>query len=208
MKTSFLLVTLTLLLTPLLFDQESRGYSTLAEFTAYGQSDHVKLTWSTQSRDKIAQYVLERSRNGKDFSPIKTIESQGDNPSSMEYFEIDTKPLLGWSFYRIKLISKNDEMEYTHPSPVFIGLDRMRKGDAIEIESPVTGQPFSLEQFSNTELVLVLRAADGQEYYTKSIVTVQSNKIFIAASDKIPANLYTISSCSKDELIGLDIVAR
>jgi len=71
--------------------------SKLTDFTVYGHDDHIKITWSTLSRNEIASYEIQRSRDSKRFETFKVIDGGVDEPKAMEYFEVDYEPYLGWS---------------------------------------------------------------------------------------------------------------
>ena len=140
--------------------------SKLTDFTVYGHDDHIKITWFTLSRNEIASYEIQRSRDAKRFETFKVIDGGVDEPKAMEYFEVDYEPYLGWSYYRIKQMVANDDSAFSGVAPVFFGLDRMEKGTMIVPIDPNNPETrlVNLSDFHDQKVLLILRNYQGQAF--------------------------------------------
>jgi hypothetical protein len=211
MNRLFTLVFLFVVLTGFVFYAANGGLtkSRLTDFNVYSQQDHVKITWATKSRKEIDHFWIERSRDAKTFTKYRRVPDEGDDPKAMEFFEIDSQPLPGWSYYRIREIMTNGDSAYSPIAPVFFGLDRISKGTYIAAKSPNDPpKQVSLAQFKGEQVLLVVRDVNGAEYYINDVVDVVSNKIVVPAGKQVPAGTYIVTASSMDELLGLQIVAR
>lgn len=184
--------------------------SKLKDFTVYSKADHVKISWSTVNAKDIVKFIVERSHDAKKFEPLCKVEECIDQPSAMEYFEVDHSPLPGWSYYRVAQILSNGDTVYSHIAPVFFGIDRMKRGEIIVAKDPRDPgtRVIRLEEFQDERVLLVVRDSQGSEYYIHDRLQVKGSKLIIPSSHQVPQGLYTISASSRDELLGLDIIAE
>ncbi|HEY4155680.1 MAG TPA: hypothetical protein VGM24_09630 [Puia sp.] len=92
---------------------------TLTGFEGNLKSNHeVDLGWKTMMESGIDHYEMERSGNGQDFTQIGRIGSQttiSTHDYQLSYHFTDSDPLQGISYYRIKVIGKDN---YSNISPV------------------------------------------------------------------------------------------
>ena len=184
--------------------------SKLTDFTVYGHDDHIKITWSTLSRNEIASYEIQRSRDSKRFETFKVIDGGVDEPKAMEYFEVDYEPYLGWSYYRIKQMVANDDSAFSGVAPVFFGLDRMEKGTMIVPIDPNNPETrlVNLSDFHDQKVLLVLRNYQGQAFYISERLKQIDGKLVILADDQVAQGIYVVVASTRDELIGINIIAE
>jgi len=67
-------------------------------FTSKKETSGMRLTWRVHEEDKLLRYEIERSVNGVNFEKIAIVPAKAQE----EYSYIDSRPLGGQSFYRIK----------------------------------------------------------------------------------------------------------
>ena len=183
--------------------------SKLTDFNVYSQEDHVKITWSTKSRKDIDHFMIERSRDAKKFDAYRRVPDEGSDPKAMEFFEIDSQPLPGWSYYLIREVMVNGDSAYSQIAPVFYGMDRLTKGSYIAAKSPNDPpEKVNLNQFKGQQVLLVVRDQKGVEYYINDVLNVVSNKLIVPAGNQVPAGAYIVTASSQDELLGLQITAQ
>jgi len=85
---------------------------TLISFDASVNDDNqVKLDWVTASEVNNAFYSIERSTNGVDFETVGRIDGAGNSDAILYYTYIDTRPLNGLSFYRLKQTDFSGEFD-------------------------------------------------------------------------------------------------
>ncbi|MBO3698907.1 hypothetical protein [Roseivirga sp. E12] len=94
---------------------------TLISFEAtVHNSNQVKLDWVTASEVNNAFYTIERSTNGTDFETVGRIDGAGNSDVLLYYTYIDTKPVNGLSFYRIKQTDFNGKFDVSEMRSVRI----------------------------------------------------------------------------------------
>jgi len=93
----------------------------LVRFDAYAQRDEVRLEWQTATETRNAQFVVERSADGRTFSTLHTIAGAGDSREPLDYAATDAAPLRGQSFYRLKQVDFDGAFEYGPVRAVFMG---------------------------------------------------------------------------------------
>ena len=85
-------------------------------FTAIKKDNDAVLNWRTENETDVANYVLERSYNGTEFSPIKTVAGKNSVLNLYNYTDINAvlnNAHAGFVFYRLKIIDKNGLYKYS-----------------------------------------------------------------------------------------------
>lgn len=86
---------------------------TLASFTARQQGENVLLQWSTASELNTARFLIERSTNGVEFSPIGSLNAAGTSSALRSYNTTDKAPKNGSNFYRLKQVDADGNFTYS-----------------------------------------------------------------------------------------------
>ena len=74
---------------------------TYSSFTAKNMG-HILIEWTTEQEVNNELFIIERSNGEKPFSEIGKIEGSGNNSRTSKYSFIDSSPLNGINYYRIK----------------------------------------------------------------------------------------------------------
>lgn len=85
----------------------------LIAFDAEVVQEEVELTWTTASEVNNAYYNIERSKDGISFNTIGQLDGRGNTIGSVNYKFIDSNPIEGYSFYRLKQNDINGEFDYS-----------------------------------------------------------------------------------------------
>lgn len=98
---------------------------TLISFQAkvYNQ-DQVKIDWTTAAEEGNAFFTLERSANGIDFETVTSVDGAGNSNELRTYSYVDTKPMTGLSFYRLKQTDFNGTFDYSEIRSVKVDVQR------------------------------------------------------------------------------------
>lgn len=76
-----------------------------------------RIDWNTLSEDGNDEFILERSGDAKDFTPLATIAARG-KASSYTYW--DTTPLNGMNYYRLNMSGSNQQRNYSKVVTAFV----------------------------------------------------------------------------------------
>jgi hypothetical protein len=91
-------------------------------FTAVEDSGNVKISWQTPYEINAAYFVVERSRNMRNFDAIDTVTAHGTVNLPSNYLTYDTRPWLGLSFYRLRIVGKDGTVTYSDTQRVVVTL--------------------------------------------------------------------------------------
>lgn len=88
-------------------DQNTSFPVELTNFRLENLDDQVRILWTTTREVNHDRFILERSGDGENFEPFRTIHSQGDSEEDRHYEVNDFQPLEGRSFYRLTQIDQD-----------------------------------------------------------------------------------------------------
>lgn len=167
-------------------------------FNAVPREKQVMLTWTPESTG-VTNYQLEKSRNGKDFEVFGTVQGAD---MDIDFFETDFTPYLGVSYYRLKLISVDSVITYSNIVPVSYAAN----GTPASTGSSQTGFNGNTNEKS---ILVVVRSADGNEYYSKIEIDSNGNPVTCKELDpNLAAGNYTIIGCSEQELYARQLTVK
>ena len=127
----------------------------LMDFNAKVENNQVKLTWNTASESNSKQFDVERSRDGRHFTKISSVNAKGNSNSQQHYTDLDANPFRGASYYRLKQMDINGGFIYSPIERVNI----FAKG--IEIfPNPVTGSEININFLDDIKGRVDLRVYD------------------------------------------------
>lgn len=108
----------------------------LVEFTANNVDNHVQLNWNTSSESNSDYFHIERAGPEYEFSLIGNTKAAGNSNEPVSYGFKDDNPLPGLSYYRLKQVDFNGEINY---SPVR-SVDRREGIEKLEVSpNPSSG---------------------------------------------------------------------
>lgn len=116
MKTSILLAAL-IFASLFSFADQFTGNITLTNFRGvFTDQQEVDLNWATMMESEVDYFEIQRSGDGLNFQDIDSVESKmkiTTNEYQLHYSYKDTHPLMGTSYYRVKVVGKNGNINQT-----------------------------------------------------------------------------------------------
>jgi fibronectin-binding autotransporter adhesin len=117
----------------------------LLSFTATRQGTTVHTAWATASEQNSSHFLVQRSADGRTFADVQQVAAQGNTLTRHDYATVDTKPLPGTSYYRLRQVDKDG-------TAVFSPVATVRFGDAqatpaptlVAYPNPSAGQHFQV----------------------------------------------------------------
>jgi hypothetical protein len=85
----------------------------LVSFTGQQLDGQVQLKWQSSSEENTSHFDVEKSADGKNFSPVLTKKAQGNSAELVSYNALDNSPLSGTSYYRLKMVDLDGTFEYS-----------------------------------------------------------------------------------------------
>ncbi len=77
------------------------------------ENKHVEIKWETVSETNNAYFMVERSANGINWNDLIKKEGAGNSLEKQVYSAIDKKPIYGVSYYRLKQMDYDGEINYS-----------------------------------------------------------------------------------------------
>jgi hypothetical protein len=94
----------------------------MKSFGAFRQSDgSVILNWETISENDNKYFMVEYSRDGKDFRPVGKVLSLGNTSSGFRYSFTHTDPKEGKNYYRLRIVDVHGRSKYSEVRNVLFG---------------------------------------------------------------------------------------
>ncbi len=103
----------------------------LTDFRAEPIHDRVELTWATAWERSSRDFIVQRSSDLKEFGDIGRVNAAGETDGTKKYSFTDDKPLLGASYYRLRMVDQDGFYEYSKVQDVVV-----RPGDPLLLVSP------------------------------------------------------------------------
>ena len=102
------------------------------------QNNGVLVSWTTVSESESREFVVERSQDGQNFFAIGTRKAAGTSTGEIRYSFIDSRPLEGVSYYRLRKVDVDGTMAYSNAVNVTYGLQT--QGSVSVYPNPVKGE--------------------------------------------------------------------
>lgn len=90
----------------------------LLAFSAQEVGEAVRLDWSTATETGSSHFVVERSRDLDRFVAVGSLAAAGFSQTTAHYSVVDQQALDGLSYYRLKQVDLNGQVEYFGPVAV------------------------------------------------------------------------------------------
>jgi hypothetical protein len=97
--------------------------SGIPDFNVKKNNRKVDLRWTTENESPLYKYVIEWSRNGREFSPLAVMGAQGTGNRDYQYGYEPEATLKGRVFYRVKQLDESSKETYTSVKGITIGKD-------------------------------------------------------------------------------------
>jgi len=85
----------------------------LVYFSADAGMEDITLRWKTASEINNDYFEIEKSADGYTFYQIGLIEGSGNSKETISYEFVDTNPLNGIQYYRLKQVDYDGTFEYS-----------------------------------------------------------------------------------------------
>lgn len=83
------------------------------DFTAFKRHRAVELQWLTNTHPESSSFILERSADGLFFETLENFSPPAAEESDAFFKTIDTAPIEGVNYYRIKQVFQDQRVDYT-----------------------------------------------------------------------------------------------
>lgn len=86
---------------------------TLARFAGTLLDNAVSLSWTTTEEAGSSHFDIERSADAREFNQLGRVQAKGESAATLQYRFVDTKPLAGNNYYRLRMVDTDGKFEYS-----------------------------------------------------------------------------------------------
>jgi hypothetical protein len=167
----------------------------------------VVLDWATSVEINNDYFVVERSADGNVFEEIMEIEGAGDSKVRLNYQEIDTEPLQGVSYYRLKQVDFDGKFTYSRVVSVNLELAK-----SIELFPNPAKSTFHLKFNGyelNSKVAVQFYSASGKDLGIRTF-TIGQNRTIDFDSDQfgMTTGMYTLEIMLNNKVIVKKLVVK
>ena len=160
----------------------------IRDSTGRPESGYVSLDWKTASESGNDYFILERSADGISYTALGFVPGNGNTSTVSSYSYIDTDPLQGISYYRLRQVDYNGNSDFSPIVPVRIGVG----ASVISLyPNPVRDKAWLMLQSEETCIAaLEIFDATGKLALSQSLELVKGSNGLQLDLGHLPAGIY------------------
>lgn len=140
----------------------------LLSFNAAIEGSDVIVDWTTSMELNNDFFTIERSRDGKEYEIVGTVDGAGNSNDALSYTYTDRNPVPGKSYYRLKQTDFDGQFEYF--SPVLVN-------NTTAVAESLTMSVYPNPSMNQVMTVTIEGMASGQEARVV-MMDLQGNAVF------------------------------
>jgi hypothetical protein len=171
---------------------------TLVNFRGHNYKTGNKLVWTTKTEVNNDYFVIQRSKDAKNFSDIGIVEGNGNSNIENNYEFIDDASLSGINYYRLKQIDFNGDYEHSR----IIVLKSINSVDVAIYPNPSSENLFFDLSESTDEILTVKYSNMLGSSITEQISTTEGTNTYQVNEFKnLKSGIYMIQIINNDNEI-------
>jgi hypothetical protein len=166
----------------------------LLEFNAVATGDAVTLDWATASEKNNDYFIVERTTDAVSYTTVGTVQAAGNSASLLHYSTIDSNPLQGTSYYRLKQVDFDGSNSVSKIVPVHFIKDQ-KEFAFLLYPNPAAGKTnLSFYNAPKGQTIdITVYDISGKTIYTTATTLDKSEDTFsIDLSRTLPAGMYMV----------------
>jgi hypothetical protein len=174
--------------------------------TAEGNSK-VQLNWTSTQEVNFRGYEVERSADGRSWKTIGFVSSKFISDLNNQYHYTDIDPLSGKSYYRLKLVSMDNSIDYS----VTRSVEMVARNSWMTIKpNPVQGFAMLEYRLSNAEKVTIsVLDVNGRTVLTRTAAAMQGlNQVNMNEWSRFQPGIYVVRIVSTSETLSTRVVVQ
>jgi len=180
----------------------------LSNFTATKfQKEDAKINWTTKTEEQLSHFEVERSADGVIFKTIGNVSANGGINVDTDYQLIDTDPMNGTNYYRLKLVKHSGDLDFSSTRVLVFSRDW---GNVQVMPNPFDADlsvRFSALEAEDIE-VSVFNAL-GQRVYEHSFkVKMGSNELTLELGTALPSGAYIVTLSSETNSTNRKVIKK
>lgn len=163
---------------------------TLTQFSASCASDHVELNWQTASEQNSDVYIIERSENGIEWSPIDEVKAAGNSNQTIDYSYMDYDKMRGTLYYQLQQVDMDGKTKTYGP----ISATCHQEDLEVSIYPNPTDGDYSILVSSNREenFEMYIEMANGTQVHQHTIHIKEGSNLLNMHSKDLDSGIYFV----------------
>lgn len=184
----------------------------LINYNAICRDGKIELNWTTASETNNNYFTIERSGDGKIFSPVRTIKSAGNSVIQLNYFTTDEAPLKEIGYYR--LMQTDYDGRYTRSAIIAVSCNEgLNEKSFALFPNPFVGENIfvKISNITNVkEVLVVLTNIFGETVYSKIVLTDSSGSVpeAIEIGNKLSPGTYVVTASTDNNLYKQKLIIK
>lgn len=163
---------------------------TLTSYTAKANGNNALLQWATASESNNSHFIVEHSTNGKEFTLLTTVNSEGDKGSNYAYTH--SNPSAGINYYRLSQQDYDGTVEFLGVQAVnfsFNGVER----SVVVYPNPVEGNTFMIKAHQEGIVPVIITDMSGK-VVVKQTVTFNNHTAEVVLPSVLNPGIYILNA--------------
>ncbi len=179
----------------------------LLSFNARIENTFVKLDWQTVTEEDHDYFEVERSKNGRDWESVDLVSGAGNSATVKSYSIFDKKPIIGKSYYRLKIVALDQSVEYSDKKSVT--LSAINENEFTIYPNPADDLfNVVLDASAETEMTLTIFNEVGTEVLRMEKALYKGTNQIPFAINYLSPGLYYISILQGEIVVSQKLIVR
>ena len=170
----------------------------LAYFVAIPWGGKVEFAWFTRHEINSDYFVLERSRNSKQFEPVDSIDGKGDSRTSSLYRLDFNNPWPGKTSYRLRIMSLDGTVTYSSIIPVVNARSLKRVFNIIPSDANMVRIEYTIPETQNGTMQVM--DVSGRIHFERKLRFVKGKNVHSFPITGLPVGTYVIRVVHNDRV--------
>jgi hypothetical protein len=179
----------------------------LLSFDAKAGRDGMDIFWTTVSEVNTSEFVVEKTRDGQNFTEIKKIKAAGNSTSILNYKVTDKNPLEGNNYYRLKEIDFDGKVAFGK----LIAARFIKNNNELSVIPNPAQNEIGINYFSDKDAMTTISVIDvkGVLVLTKNIIADYdgANNILLDIS-RFQPGIYSVLLVNADKNLNIRFVKQ
>lgn len=161
---------------------------TLARFNGTLLDNAVSLSWTTTEEMGSRYFDIERSADAREFAQVGRVEVRGNSKATQQYRFVDTRPLSGMNYYRLRIVDLDGSFEISR----MVAIDNGDNSVAFELlGNPAAGR--EIKFLLKNENASAIHFYDLSGKAVRFSLVRSGNEFVLKPKDNLSAGLYFLS---------------
>ncbi|MEL7532299.1 MAG: T9SS type A sorting domain-containing protein [Bacteroidota bacterium] len=180
------------------------------DFTATPAGSVVDIEWATAIEAGNKFFSVERSVDGRLFQEIMRVPGQGNSNEVTTYKEVDTDPVPGYSYYRLRQVDFDAGFSYSEVVEVFFDPKAVKLGIQVYPNPTRQVDGFNVEFDSQEEqyLYLELYTSNGQMVYKKLVEANRGRNEHKVPTDGLSTGVYHLRLFNDQQTESTQVIVK